>query len=103
LQIPSVLIDRFYYGTWQVSLWNIVRYNAGGGGDSHLYGVESASFYLRNLANNFNVVLPLALAVPVIILITRKTGYERLLVAIAPLYLWLGAMSCLPHKEERWG
>ncbi|GAQ89586.1 alpha-1,2-mannosyltransferase [Klebsormidium nitens] len=99
--VPSALIDRFFYGTWQVSLWNIVRYNAGGGGDSHLYGVEPASFYLRNLVNNFNLALPLALVAPVMILLTRKPGYGRLLVGIAPLYLWLGAMSCLPHKEER--
>lgn len=101
-QVPSALIDRFFYGAWQVSLWNIVRYNAGGGGDSHLYGVEPASFYLRNLVNNFNLVLPLALAAPVMILVSRKPGCGRLLVGLAPLYLWLGAMSCLPHKEERW-
>lgn len=39
----------------QASLWNFVRYNVVGGGDSALYGVEDASFYLRNALNNFQV------------------------------------------------
>ena len=45
----------------QVSLWNFIKYNVVGGGDSALYGVESASYYLRNGMLNLNVALPLAL------------------------------------------
>ena len=50
----------------QCSLWNFLRYNVVGGGDSALYGVEAADFYLRNGLNNLNLVLPLALAYPLL-------------------------------------
>ena len=50
----------------QFSLWNFIKYNVFGGGDSALYGVESSSFYLRNGLNNLNLVLPLALAYPIV-------------------------------------
>lgn len=44
-----------FVSVFQASLWNFVRYNVVGGGDSALYGVEDASFYLRNALNNFQV------------------------------------------------
>ena len=50
--------------TPQASLWNFIRYNVVGGGDSALYGVEPPAFYLRNALNNFQLLLPLALALP---------------------------------------
>lgn len=50
----------------QCSLWNFLKYNVVGGGDSALYGVEAADYYLRNGLNNLNLVLPLALAYPVL-------------------------------------
>lgn len=48
----------------QASLWNFVRYNVVGGGDSALYGVEDAGYYLRNGFNNLNFVMLLALLGP---------------------------------------
>ena len=62
---------------WQVSLWNFLRYNVAGGGDSALYGTESATFYLRNGALNLNIALPLALLAPFVMLARagRKTGW----------------------------
>ncbi|KAK9814227.1 hypothetical protein WJX72_002581 [[Myrmecia] bisecta] len=103
---PMVLLDRMFYGTWTLSLWNFVRYNVGGGGDSALYGVEGTSFYLRNGANNLNLVLPLAFAYPAVALLQllKISGGElrpRLLASIAPLFVWLAAITALPHKEER--
>lgn len=53
----------------QFSLWNFVRYNVFGGGDSALYGVEGPSFYLRNGLNNLNLILPLALLYPLVALL----------------------------------
>ena len=60
----------------QVSLWNFVRYNVIGGGDSALYGVESPTFYLHNGALNLNVALPLALAAPAVLFFwsSRQAG-----------------------------
>ena len=53
----------------QFSLWNFVRYNVIGGGDSALYGVEDSSFYMRNGANNLNLILVLGLAYPLVALL----------------------------------
>ena len=91
----------------QASLWNFVLYNVAGGGDSALYGVEPPSFYLRNGANQLAAVLPLAvIAFPLVAGWQWLRGLPgrpapRALIAAAPVYLWLGALSMLPHKEER--
>jgi hypothetical protein len=115
----------------QVSLWNFVRYNVVGGGDSALYGVEGPAFYLRNGLNNFQLLLPLALLLPLVAAAAaanksslgsgsssssgKRTGgagrrdtassgggsWVRLLVCVSPLYVWLCAITVLPHKEER--
>jgi alpha-1,2-mannosyltransferase len=107
-----------------VSLWNFIRYNVVGGGDSALYGVEDASFYLRNGLNNFQFLVPLALLLPVAaalagtsLCLPRSSGSAhvkpgrtntgasgsvlRLLVCVAPVFVWGAAITALPHKEER--
>ena len=53
----------------QFSLWNFIRYNVVGGGDSALYGVEDSSYYLRNGANNLNLIFVLGLAYPLVALL----------------------------------
>lgn len=103
---PMVAFDRLFYGRWTFSLWNFIKYNVFGGGDSALYGVESSSFYLRNGLNNLNLILPLALAYPLVAMLDlfHVTGHEwrpRLLVALSPIHVWLAATTALPHKEER--
>jgi alpha-1,2-mannosyltransferase len=113
----------------QASLWNFVRYNVVGGGDSALYGVEGPTFYLRNGFNNFQFLLPLALALPLVAAAAAAAGSAglavlphpgkseakgkgqaakggtsatlRLLACVSPLYVWLAAITALPHKEER--
>lgn len=50
-----------------MSLWNFIKYNVVGGGDSALYGTESATYYLRNGLLNLNIALPLALLAPVLV------------------------------------
>lgn len=65
--VPLVLADKYYYGTWKVSLLNFLQYNVAGGGQSALYGVEGPLFYVRNGFNQLQLVLPLALALPVLV------------------------------------
>lgn len=50
-------------------MWNFIRYNVIGGGDSALYGVEDSSFYLCNGVNNLNLILVLGLAYPLVALL----------------------------------
>lgn len=97
----------------QASLWNFLQYNVVGGGDSALYGVEGPTYYLRNGLNNFQLLLPLALALPLLAAAAGggamgggKAGAARgcvlrLLLCVSPLYVWLAAITALPHKEER--
>jgi len=132
--LPGVGVDSLAYGRAVVSPLNLLLYNTGlgaaaggGGGDArgaHLYGTEPAGWYLRNLANNFTLGLPLALALPVLTLARRRRtrsaaaaaaggGAARprapgggrttaaLMLHLSPLYLWLGFFSAMPHKEER--
>eukprot|EP00873_Tetraselmis_striata_P005503 jgi/Tetstr1/425767/TSEL_001552.t1 len=109
---PLVLVDRLFYGTWTISLWNFIQYNVIGGGESALYGVESATFYLRNGLLNFNIVFLLAMAFPVLLLLhwftsgrlgirTQAPSKAPLLLALCPAFVWTAAISALPHKEER--
>lgn len=117
-------IDYFYYGKFVITPLNIVLYNfgfggGGGGGKSVLYGVESWTFYVRNLLLNFNVFLLLGGLGLLIMLrdMFRNNCYfanstasnpriiagikESLFVMGTPIPLWFGLMSLIPHKEER--
>jgi Alg9-like mannosyltransferase family len=90
----------------QVSLVNFIQYNVIGGGESSLYGVESWPFYLINGTLNFGVALPAALFLaPAALLgaidVTSARITTRTAWAVAPLYVWIAAISALPHKEER--
>ncbi|CAI5502779.1 unnamed protein product [Closterium sp. Naga37s-1] len=124
----SLCFDRLYYGQWTSSVLNLVRYNVLGGGDgagSTLYGVEGPLFYLRNGLNNFSLALPLALLLPLLLLIAclasspfRRQGRgerrgvesggngfvgwkEVVALVLLPVVIWVGFMSLQPHKEER--
>ncbi|EED93788.1 mannosyl transferase [Thalassiosira pseudonana CCMP1335] len=104
-------IDYCYYDQLISPIWNIFAYNAQAGGDE-LYGVEPLSYYVKNLALNFNVVAFLGVAgLPLLMMkmLTQRvlhgqTGVEsdrlKILVLI-PMYIWLGIVLPRPHKEER--
>lgn len=103
--VPLVACDRFYYGSWKASLVNFLEYNVQGGGKSDLYGVEPATYYFRNGFNQLQIILPLALLLPIILaarLVRRKDPVDAgLAVAVSPAFLWLASITALPHKEER--
>ncbi|XP_072999408.1 alpha-1,2-mannosyltransferase ALG9 [Typha latifolia] len=97
----SVLADYHCYGRWTSSVFNLLKYNVLGGGESHLYGTEGLLFYLRNGFNNFNFCFILALLFVGILPIARKKYAPDLLIVISPVYIWLAFMSLQAHKEER--
>ena len=106
------LVHALQFGQWmlllgmQASLWNFIQYNVLGGGSSALYGVEPWHFYFVNGALNFNFALVAALSFPAVTALQAMRMmsapiHGRLVLAIVPLYVWLAAISMLPHKEER--
>lgn len=100
MQVPSVLADRYFYGRWTSSVLNLVQYNVFSREGSILYGVEGPLFYFRNGFNNFNFAFLIALLSPSLLLLS-KHKYDRLVVAVSPIFLWLAFMTLQPHKEER--
>lgn len=101
------LVDYHSYGFWAFPTWNIFVYNSQGGGDE-LYGVEPFSYYLKNLALNFNVVSLLGvMALPLVLLLrcggcsrdSEALGMEAFL--LLPMYIWMALLFPRPHKEER--
>lgn len=102
-QALSVVSDYYCYGRWTSSVFNLLQYNVLGGGESHLYGTEGPTFYLKNAFNNFNFCFVLALLFLALLLLpkTRKRYTPHLLIVVAPVYIWLAFMSLQSHKEER--
>ncbi|KAK8956345.1 Dol-P-Man:Man(6)GlcNAc(2)-PP-Dol alpha-1,2-mannosyltransferase [Platanthera guangdongensis] len=99
--VLSVYADYYYYGKWTSSIFNLLKYNVLGGGESHLYGTESSTFYWRNGFNNFNFSFILALLFVASLPSTWKKYTPDLLVVVSPIYIWLAFMSLQSHKEER--
>ena len=112
----SVAADTYFYGERTCSVLNLLKYNVfpsgAGARGANLYGVEPATFYLKNLALNFAHALVLALlAIPLGLAAgssrfgrvdgSVRDGHVKLLTTHAPFPLALLLFSALEHKEER--
>lgn len=96
-----------------IPFWNILTYNTGNRGDE-LYGIEPASYYLKNLLLTTGLAFPLACLVPLSeilqlflsIFIPRKFPISKccdsyMMTMYVSAALWLGVLFSRPHKEER--
>uniref|UniRef100_A0A0E0MSY1 Mannosyltransferase n=1 Tax=Oryza rufipogon TaxID=4529 RepID=A0A0E0MSY1_ORYRU len=101
ITVLSVIADYYCYGKWTASVFNLLKYNVFGGGESHLYGTEGPSFYFKNGFNNFNFAFILALLFLGFVPFARKKYVPDLLIVVSPVYIWLAFMSLQAHKEER--
>jgi hypothetical protein len=96
-----------------IPFWNILTYNTGNRGDE-LYGIEPASYYVKNLLLTTGLAVPFAsfvlVAEPVQYVISmimpkgkllpnHMDGY--MLTIYVACALWLGVLFSRPHKEER--
>lgn len=104
-------IYHIHYRT--IPFWNILTYNTGNRGDE-LYGIEPASYYVKNLLLTTGLAFPLAVIVPIleiiqllftIVLPREKVLFNRLDTEMLTIYasagLWLIVLFSRPHKEER--
>ncbi|TPP39744.1 Mannosyltransferase [Fasciola gigantica] len=127
--IPVTLsVDSYHFGRFVLAPWNIIRYNlfpsaqnVSSGSASQLYGVEPASFYLKNYVLNQNVVIGLtgcfmlfAFGQSLYALFTRAfRGFKTTathsgpiplyltLICASPMILWNLIFFAQQHKEER--
>ncbi|KAK9454857.1 Alg9-like mannosyltransferase family-domain-containing protein [Dipodascopsis uninucleata] len=110
--VVVIVIDSYFYGKLQIVPLNIVLYNVLNASEEtgpDIFGTEPLSYYVLNLALNFNIVAILgyiSVLVPVGSFITKRVSYMRmkqgrLFAAVAPLYLWSLIFFSQPHKEER--
>jgi alpha-1,2-mannosyltransferase len=101
-----MMVDQRQYGRWVSPTWNIIMYNTKSGGDE-LYGIEPWTYYVKNLALNFNYVLVGVAVLPILLwkqLLQRKDTKDKdplMIVVLLPMYVWLAVVAPRPHKEER--
>jgi alpha-1,2-mannosyltransferase len=114
-------IDYYYYQTFTIPTWNILKYNAMQGDDT-LYGTEPLSYYIKNIALNFNLMAILAtFAFPILCgkyiffhLQQKAQCHQQqqeqpkqptllcmMLYTLSPMLIWLVLVCPRPHKEER--
>uniref|UniRef100_A0A914WUL7 Mannosyltransferase n=1 Tax=Plectus sambesii TaxID=2011161 RepID=A0A914WUL7_9BILA len=103
-----VAVDSHYYGKTVLAPLNIVLYNVFSEHGPNLYGVEPASYYVKNLLLNWNVAVALAvLGLPVSAFVYRSkrpANWDRFLPVLLPFLsgaLWVAIFFSQPHKEER--
>ncbi|GFN98152.1 mannosyltransferase [Plakobranchus ocellatus] len=104
--IPLVVVDMHLYGKLVVAPLNIILYNVISGHGPELYGVEPLSYYIINGFLNFNFAFVLALlSLPFLLICSVVFKWpsqrQRLLLTLAPMYIWIVIFFTRPHKEER--
>lgn len=107
--VPAAAIDFYFYGKRTFPPLNILLYNVLGGQGDELYGVEPASYYVKNLVLNLGPSILLAPALPLVVIASLLTGTRLCFVGhegkVAAVYVsalaWLAVLFSRPHKEER--
>jgi len=111
------LVDSYYYGKNVIAPLNIILYNVFSPHGPTLYGVEPASFYVKNLFLNFNILFPLAIiSLPLSFFVYFKGNYKigkdsktdiyhcrflPIFLIYLSAFLWLLIFFKQAHKEER--
>jgi alpha-1,2-mannosyltransferase len=100
---PIVLIDSYFYSKFVFVPLNIVTYNVfGGEGEGpDIFGVEPFSYYLMNLALNFNVVAIIGYVGMIINVVLYNKPLKIFVVTGGPMIIWTLVFFTQPHKEER--
>lgn len=104
LVLVLLLVDSYFYTRPMLFVpFNIVLYNVfsrqGEGPD--IFGVEPFSYYILNLALNFNVVFVLGYAGAVLNPYICSHKYRAAFGSSVPILVWSFILFRQPHKEER--
>ncbi|KAK9259430.1 Alg9-like mannosyltransferase family-domain-containing protein [Lipomyces tetrasporus] len=114
LVVVVVGIDSFAFKKLQIVPLNIVLYNIFGTQETgpNIFGTEPWTYYVLNLALNFNIVAVLAYSSILVwiigstlpsskVIISSYIGNVKIFSIISPLFLWTAIFVAQPHKEER--
>ncbi|KAK9324982.1 Alg9-like mannosyltransferase family-domain-containing protein [Lipomyces orientalis] len=107
-------MDSLAFKKLQIVPLNIVLYNIFGTEETgpNIFGTESWTYYVLNLALNFNIVAVLAYSSILVwiigstvpsskVIISSYIGNVKLFNIMSPLFLWTAIFVAQPHKEER--
>ena len=104
-------VDSYYYGRKSFSPLNILLYNAITGSGDELYGIEPASYYVKNLILTVGFAFPLGLLGSSLCLLRlvlpslrnkeNKNSLSIELTLFSSAFLWIALLFSRPHKEER--
>lgn len=101
--IDSIAYRKLEIVPLNIVLYNVINTSADSGPD--IFGTEPWTYYIMNLALNFNIAWPLALisliCVPIQKFFRPKHSSISLLLVLLPMFIWLGIFTAQPHKEER--
>jgi alpha-1,2-mannosyltransferase len=97
-------VDSYMYGKKTFPPLNILLYNALSGNGDELYGVEPASYYVKNLLLTLGLSIPMA-GVGVLVAVYRMAFLPSAivyrseeLVLLASAVAWIGLIMSRPHK-----
>jgi alpha-1,2-mannosyltransferase len=98
--LPSLGIERYYYGRWTLPSLNAVIYNVlSASGGPEIFGVEPWHYYPLNLLLNFSLFLPASLLS--ILLLPFDSSKVKLGLLFANMILPMAIFTRQAHKEER--
>ena len=97
--IDAVAYRKIEFVPLNIVLYNVIHASADSG--PNIFGTEPWYYYLANLALNFNIALPLALAAPIALPFSSIKKKRQALLLVLPFFLWLAIFTAQPHKEER--
>lgn len=98
--VPSLCVERYYYGRWTFPSLNAVIYNVlSSSGGPNIFGVEPWHYYILNLLLNFNIFIPTSLLA--IICLSLDRNRQKLGLLYASMLLPIAMFTKQAHKEER--
>ena len=97
--IDAVAYRKIEFVRLNTVLYNVIQASADSAPNT--FGAKPWYYYFANLALNFNIALPLALAAPIALPFSSIKKKRQALLLVLPFFLWLAIFTAKPHKEEQ--
>ena len=97
--IDAVAYRKIEFVRLNTVLYNVIHASADSAPST--FEAKPWYYYFANLALNFNIALPLALAAPIALPFSSIKKKRQALLLVLPFFLWLAIFTVQPHKEEQ--